>query len=158
LHVPFWTGTIGTGENVDPKSARIEAIVFRNLPLATLRTFDAAARHQSLAKASQELNLTDSAVSHQRRLEEALGVGLFEKAGRGVVLTDAGRVFARSVAAALHDIARTAHSLADAAKVGGRLTIACPPMFASKWLAKPLSATTIRLSNVKSSSRTMAVS
>jgi LysR family transcriptional regulator, glycine cleavage system transcriptional activator len=124
-----------------PKPARIEAIVFRNLPLATLRTFDAAARHQSLAKASQELNLTDSAVSHQlRRLEEALGVDLFEKAGRGVVLTDAGRVFARSVATALHDIARTAHSLADAAQVGGRLTIACPPMFASKWLAKNIAA------------------
>jgi LysR family transcriptional regulator, glycine cleavage system transcriptional activator len=106
-----------------------------------LRTFDAAARHQSLAKASQELNLTDSAVSHQlRRLEAALGVDLFEKAGRGVALTDAGRVFARSVAAALHDIARTAHSLADAAQVGGRLTIACPPMFASKWLAKNIAA------------------
>jgi LysR family transcriptional regulator, glycine cleavage system transcriptional activator len=115
--------------------------VFRNLPLATLRTFEAAARHQSLAKASQELNLTDSAISHQlRRLEEALGVDLFEKAGRGVALTDAGRVFARSVAAALHDIARTAHGLADAAQVGGRLTIACPPMFASKWLAKNIAA------------------
>jgi len=113
--------------------------LIRNLPLATLRTFEAAARHQSLAKAAAELSLTDSAVSHQlRRLEEALGVDLFEKAGRGVVLTDAGRIFARSVGAALHDIDRTAHSLADADHVGGRLTIACSPMFASKWLAKNL--------------------
>lgn len=113
--------------------------MLRNLPLATLRTFEAAARHQSLAKAAFELSLTDSAVSHQlRRLEEALGVALFEKAGRGVALTDAGRVFARSVGTALRDIARTAHSLADAGEVGGRLTIACPPMFAGKWLAKNL--------------------
>lgn len=116
-----------------------DATMFRNLPLATLRTFEVAARHQSLAKAALELNLTDSAVSHQlRRLEDALGIDLFEKAGRGVVLTDAGRVFARSVGTALHDIARTALRLADADQVGGRLTIACPPMFASKWLAKNL--------------------
>ncbi|CAN7280556.1 LysR substrate-binding domain-containing protein [Bosea sp. LjRoot9] len=113
--------------------------MIRNLPLATLRTFEAAARHQSLAKAAVELSLTDSAVSHQlRRLEEALGVDLFEKSGRGVVLSDAGRIFSRTVGTALQDIARTAHSLADADQVGGRLTIACSPMFASKWLAKYL--------------------
>ncbi|MFC5357621.1 LysR substrate-binding domain-containing protein [Azospirillum himalayense] len=113
----------------------------RNLPLTTLRAFDAAARHQSLAKAAQELNLTDSAVSHQlRRLEGALGVALFEKAGRGVVLTDAGRIFARSVGGALQDIDRTALGLVDGGTLGGRLTIACSPMFASKWLAKNLAA------------------
>lgn len=113
--------------------------MIRNLPLATLRTFEAAARHQSLAKAAQEVGLTDSAVSHQlRRLEEALGIDLFEKSGRGVVLTDAGRIFARSVGTALQDIASTAHSLADTRQIGGRLTIACPPMFASKWLAMNL--------------------
>lgn len=113
--------------------------VNRHLPLATLRTFDVAARRQSLARAASELGLTDSAVSHQlRRLEEALGVALFEKAGRGVVLTEAGRIFARSVGDALGDILRTAASLADADAKGGRLTIACPPMFASKWLAQNL--------------------
>lgn len=112
----------------------------RHLPLATLRTFDVAARHQSLAKAASELGLTDSAVSHQlRRLEGALGIALFEKAGRGVVLTDGGRVFARSVRNALLEIARTAASLVEAGEEGGRITIACPPMFASKWLAKNLS-------------------
>ena len=116
-------------------------MVTRNLPLATLRTFDVAARHQSLTKAASELNLTDSAVSHQlRKLEEALGFDLFEKSGRGVALTDAGRIFARSVGAALQDIARTAHSLVDADAEGGRLMIACSPMFASKWLARNLPA------------------
>ncbi|WP_114948727.1 LysR family transcriptional regulator [Microvirga calopogonii] len=54
----------------------------RNLPLPTLRTFEAAARHGSLTKAANELNLTDSAVSHQiRRLEDALGYALFIKSG-----------------------------------------------------------------------------
>lgn len=108
-----------------------------SFPLATLRTFEVAARHESYLKAAAELNLTDSAVSHQlKRLETALGVRLFAKSGRGVVLTDAGRVFARTVRDALDGIKATADILADARRAGGSLTIACPPMFASKWLAK----------------------
>lgn len=111
----------------------------RNLPLPTLRTFEAAARHQSFTKAASELNLTDSAVSHQiRRLEESLGCSLFIKSGRGVVLTDAGRVFAKTVTSAMQDILASALRLTDAEQVQGRLDIACPPMFANTWLAKNL--------------------
>lgn len=111
----------------------------KNLPLPTLKTFEAAARHQSLAKAAAELNLTDSAVSHQiRRLELALGCDLFVKSGRGVVLSDAGRIFARTVSNAMQDILGTALLLADADQIHGRLDIACPPMFANTWLAKHL--------------------
>ncbi len=110
-----------------------------NIPLATLKTFEAAARNQSLTKAASELHLTDSAVSHQfRRLEESLGCNLFTKSGRGVVLTDAGRLFARTVSSALQDIQGAALRLIDADNVAGRLTIACPPMFANTWLAKNL--------------------
>jgi len=111
----------------------------RNLPLPTLRTFEAAARHESLTKAAHELNLTDSAVSHQiRRLEEALGYALFVKSGRGLVLSEAGRVLARVVAAALQEISNTALRLADLEEGGGKLEIASPPMFANTWLAKNL--------------------
>lgn len=111
----------------------------RNLPLATLKTFEAAARHQSHSKAAAELSLTDSAVSHQiRRLEEALGCELFIKSGRGVVLSDAGRMFAKTVSSAMQDILGAALRLADADQVQGRLDIACPPMFANTWLAKNL--------------------
>lgn len=57
-------------------------------PLNGLRAFEAAARHQSFAAASDELNITQSAVSHHiRKLEEWLGVRLFERAGKGVRLT-----------------------------------------------------------------------
>ncbi|NVP57658.1 LysR substrate-binding domain-containing protein [Mycoplana rhizolycopersici] len=109
----------------------------RNLPLPTLRTFEAAARHQSFTRAAAELALTDSAVSHQiRRLEEALGCSLFEKSGRSVVLSDAGRIFAKAVSAAMQDILGAALRLSDAGQVQGRLDIACPPMFANTWLAK----------------------
>ncbi|WP_148921389.1 LysR substrate-binding domain-containing protein [Phyllobacterium endophyticum] len=112
---------------------------FRNLPLPTLRTFEAAARHQSLSKAAAELHLTDSAVSHQlRKLESALGYDLFNKAGRGVVLTEAGQVFAKTVATALQNILASALLLSEVGQEGGRLDIACPPMFAGGWLAKHL--------------------
>lgn len=111
----------------------------RNLPLPTLQTFVAAARYESLTKAASDLNLTDSAVSHQiRRLEEALGYALFIKSGRGLVLTEAGSVLARTVAAALQKISNTAVLLADIEGGGGKLEIACPPMFANTWLAKNL--------------------
>lgn len=111
----------------------------RHLPLPTLRTFEAAARYGSLTKAASELNLTDSAVSHQiRRLEEALGYGLFIKSGRGLTLSDAGKVLAETVANALQEISSTALRLADLEDGGGKLEIACPPMFANTWLAKNL--------------------
>ncbi len=55
------------------------------VPISTLRVFEAAARWQSFHAAASELNLTASAVSHSiRKLEETLGVVLFERIGRGV--------------------------------------------------------------------------
>ncbi|MEZ5426380.1 MAG: LysR family transcriptional regulator [Pyrinomonadaceae bacterium] len=66
-----------------------------------LRTFSAIAETLNFTKASEKLNLTQSAVSHQiKALEEELGVPLFIRAKRGVILTDAGKValeYARSI-------------------------------------------------------------
>lgn len=60
-------------------------------PLNALRAFEAAARLQSVSRAGDELHVTHGAISRQiRALEEQLGVSLFDKAGRGVKLTDAG--------------------------------------------------------------------
>ena len=62
------------------------------VPIATLRVFEAAARWQSFHAAALELNLTPSAVSHSiRKMEEALGLLLFERVGRGVALSSEGR-------------------------------------------------------------------
>lgn len=56
-----------------------------------LRTFCEIAETLNFTKASEKLNLTQSAVSHQiKALEEELGVSLFIRAKRGVLLTDAG--------------------------------------------------------------------
>ncbi|MCR3766431.1 LysR family transcriptional regulator, partial [Pseudomonas aeruginosa] len=64
----------------------------RELPsLNALRAFEAAARLHSISLAAEELHVTHGAVSRQvRLLEEALGVPLFGKEGRGIKLTDAG--------------------------------------------------------------------
>ena len=62
---------------------------------ADLLAFEAAARHQSVSRAAEELHLTQSAVSRQiRQLEEQIGTALFHRVRQRVVLTDAGRVYA----------------------------------------------------------------
>ncbi len=63
-------------------------------PLSSLRGFEAAARLQNLRAAAEELHLTHPAIANQiQRLEESLGVKLFERQGRHVVLTVAGHRF-----------------------------------------------------------------
>jgi DNA-binding transcriptional LysR family regulator len=60
-------------------------------PLNALRAFEAAARLGSVSRAADELHVTHGAVSrHVRTLEDALGVPLFAREGRGLVLTPAG--------------------------------------------------------------------
>jgi LysR family transcriptional activator of nhaA len=57
-----------------------------------LRYFWMVAKSGSIARACEQLHLTPQAISGQlRELEEALGVELFRRAGRGLELTDAGR-------------------------------------------------------------------
>ena len=59
--------------------------------LRALRVFTVAGRHLSFKLAAEELHLTPSAVSHQvARLEDFLGVKLFERSSRGVKLSPAG--------------------------------------------------------------------
>ena len=53
-----------------------------------LRAFEAAARHLSFTQAAAELNVTQTAISHQiRRLEEELGIRLFIRQNRALALT-----------------------------------------------------------------------
>jgi LysR family glycine cleavage system transcriptional activator len=61
-------------------------------PLASLRAFEAAARHMSFKKAAEEFAVTPTAISHQiKLLEEILGLKLFERRIRQVSMTEAGQ-------------------------------------------------------------------
>ncbi|QUJ77034.1 LysR family transcriptional regulator [Sulfitobacter albidus] len=63
----------------------------RNLDVATLRSFVAVAEAGGVTRAAGFLNLTQSAVSMQiKRLEGLLDVALFDRSGRGVIMTAAG--------------------------------------------------------------------
>lgn len=112
----------------------------RKLPsLNQIQAFEAAARLSSFAAAAEELRITASAVSHNiRALERDIGVALFHRVHRSVVLTDAGRRYAESVSeafalmeAATRDVDRTVK--ADI------LTIQSAPSFATQWLMPRLS-------------------
>ena len=75
-------------------------------PLTSLRAFEAAARHGSFKRAAEELCVTPSSVSHQiQKLEDWLGVQLFQRLNRKVVLTDAGRTYFGTIASAFDEMA-----------------------------------------------------
>jgi LysR family glycine cleavage system transcriptional activator len=103
--------------------------------LAALRTFEAAARHLNFTRAATELNLTQSAVSRQiRHMEDYLGVLLFQRVKKTLILTDAGRIYARDIRAGMETMqAATVNLLANRGK-GGMLNLASPPAFCVKWL------------------------
>jgi LysR family transcriptional regulator, regulator of gene expression of beta-lactamase len=62
-----------------------------HLPLNALRAFEAAARHLSFTRAAIELCVTQAAVSHQvKLLEERIGVTLFRRLPRGLMITEEG--------------------------------------------------------------------
>jgi LysR family transcriptional regulator of beta-lactamase len=65
------------------------------VPLNALRAFEAAARHLSFTRAADELCVTQAAISHQvKGLEQRLGMTLFRRSNRGLMLTDEGLALA----------------------------------------------------------------
>jgi DNA-binding transcriptional LysR family regulator len=81
-------------------------------PLNALRAFEAAARHLSFKQASHELHVTAGAVSQQvRLLEERLGVQLFERRTRQVILTSAGETYLEQVRQAFRCLAEATAEL-----------------------------------------------
>lgn len=110
-----------------------------NLPsLNGLRAFEAAARHLSFSKAAAELNVTPAALSYQiRTLEEYLGIKLFRRLHRAVVLTDAGQLCFPGVRTGFENFDEAMSRLRRAAATP-TLQVAIGPAFAAKWLAPRL--------------------
>ena len=108
-------------------------------PLDFLRGFEAAARHLSFTRAAEELFLTQSAVSRQiQALEEFVGLPLFERRHRSLVLTEAGQSLLRTVAPVLEQLAEATRRLRET-RTGHVLTVTTTISFASMWLVPRLS-------------------
>lgn len=114
----------------------------RNVNLNTtnslpISVFEVAARTLSFTLAAKELNITQPAVSQAiKRLELTLGVDLFARSHRKVVLTPAGQQFYEDVSVSLMRIKSSAELLMRSDS--SRVTIAASGAFANYWLASRL--------------------
>jgi LysR family transcriptional regulator, glycine cleavage system transcriptional activator len=105
-----------------------------------LRAFEAAARHLSFTVAASELNVTQTAISHQiRRLEQELGIRLFVRQNRALALTPEARDYLPRVRAAFNDLRLATDRLLrkDNDHV---LTVSTLASLAAKWLLPRLSS------------------
>src|SRR5437763_13229100 len=103
-------------------------------PLGGLRLFEAAARCGTFKQAAMELNLTPGALSHGiDALEQSLQVELFERKGRRVELTSAGRQYLPYVSEALAMIATGTLRL-PSRRFESRLAISSTGLFLNKVL------------------------
>jgi LysR family glycine cleavage system transcriptional activator len=103
-------------------------------PLSALRSFEAVARLGSVTLAAAELHVTHSAISQQiRQLEELLGVALLLREGRGLRLSEDGRLYALQVRLGLTELSE-ATRLVQARPREGELVIAVLPSFGANWL------------------------
>ncbi len=101
--------------------------------LKSLQAFEAAARLSSFSLAAKELHVTHSTISHHvKGLEKALGVNLFLRKNRRVVLTSSGEMLLPVLKQSFDRISATL----DTIKSGGKsepLHITLTPSFANKW-------------------------
>ncbi len=104
------------------------------IPLKAIQAFEAAARLSSFTLAAEELFLTPSAISHQvKYLEEMVGVQLFHRLHRSVVLTDSGRRYAEEVSASFACIEAATRQVGRTEK-SDILTVHSSPSIAAQWL------------------------
>jgi LysR family glycine cleavage system transcriptional activator len=105
-----------------------------------LRAFEASARLMSFTHAVAELNVTQTAISHQiRRLEDQLGIKLFIRRNRGLALTREAEDYLPSVRAAFEDLRRATARLRRTENEG-RLTVSTTASLATKWLVSRVAA------------------
>lgn len=103
-------------------------------PLSAVRVFEAAARHENFTSAAAELGMTQAAVSYQvKLLEERLGVPLFRREKKRVVLTEAARRIAPQIGGAFDALESAFASIR--AEDEALLTVSTSNTFANTWLA-----------------------
>ncbi len=107
--------------------------------ISSVRAFEATARLLSFTRAAAELNVTQSAVSHGvRDLEERFRVSLFQREGRALALSEAGRLYFPFATEALGRLRLGERALLDPQRKARVLTVSVSPSFAAKWLVPRL--------------------
>lgn len=114
---------------------------WKDIPsLASLRAFEALARHGSLSAAARELNVTHAAVSqHLRQLESDFGEALARREGQGMALTEAGHELAHALGEGFARIGEGVMQLRDR-KRARPVVVALTPSFAESWLMPRIGA------------------
>jgi LysR family glycine cleavage system transcriptional activator len=108
-------------------------------PLNALRAFEAAARSENFTRAAEELRVSQTAVSQQvKALEATLGIKLFARDSKRLVLTGMGHEYLAIVRDALDRIAVGTDRLLQR-RPSSVLTISASPDFGAKWLVHRLS-------------------
>jgi LysR family glycine cleavage system transcriptional activator len=122
----------------DKRMHEIFSCVPSILPLRALQVLETAARHGSFARAADELNITQSAVSHQiRGLEARLGTKLFFREHKRLVLTPAGHRLALVMSSTLGEVAEAMTSVRPA-RDQQSITVSTLPSMAYTWLVPRL--------------------
>ena len=118
---------------------KIHNKISRSLPsLVGLRGFEAAARRLSFTAAADELNVTQTAISHQvKTLENQLGVKLFIRSGKVISLTQAGKKLLPTTSESFDRLENLIHQIRTDS-LSRVLTVSVTPSFASKWLIQRL--------------------
>jgi len=108
---------------------------YRLPPLNSLRAFEASARHLSFKRAADELCVTPGAVSQQvKGLEASLGVQLFRRLHRGLLLTAKGESYLPAISNAFHAIAVATEAIAPALK-GRQILLGVSPALSAGYPA-----------------------
>jgi LysR family glycine cleavage system transcriptional activator len=112
----------------------------RSLPkLLGLQAFEATARLGSVSRAASELCLTQGAVSRQiQALENQVGVPLFVRSKKRLILTQAGAGYLHDVRDGLAALGDATDALVSRQGRGGTLRLATLPTFGAKWLVPRL--------------------
>ena len=107
-------------------------------PLNALRAFESAARHLSFTRAADELHVTQAAISHQvKGLEERLGVKLFRRLPRRLLLTDEGQALLPDLHDAFNRLALAVERI-SARSATGTLTVSSMTTILMTWLVPRL--------------------
>jgi len=107
-------------------------------PLNSLKNFEAAGRLLSFTLAAKELNVTQAAVSHQIKvIEDYLGVALFGRYPRKLVLTEQGKTLLPEITGVFDKLSNAISGVCQE-PLSKMVSVRLAPSFAAKWLSPRL--------------------